>query len=290
MMRYLTSAVLGFSLLTGWSADKSGPFSAFFPFCIDWHDSKKRGFEEQAVMLKELGYTGVGHLWLDKLPERLQTLDKEGLKLYQITMLVSIDPAKDPYDPKFKECMPLLKGRNVQFLLIMNGMKPSDLAGDERAVKIVGEMADIAKPAGAEILLYPHTSDWLEQIEDCVRVAAKVDRPNVGAMFNLCHWLKVSKDRDYESRLKLAMPYLRAVSINGADVQDEGKGWERYIQPLGRGTFDTCTFLERLSALGYHGPVGLQCYGITGDVRVHLEESLKAWRACMERLDAKTKR
>src|SRR5581483_3741928 len=27
----------------------------FFPFCIDWHDAKKRSFQERAVMLKELG-------------------------------------------------------------------------------------------------------------------------------------------------------------------------------------------------------------------------------------------
>ena len=31
----------------------------FFPFCIDWHDAKKRSFEERAVMLKELGYEGL---------------------------------------------------------------------------------------------------------------------------------------------------------------------------------------------------------------------------------------
>ena len=39
----------------------------------------------------------------------------------------------------------------------------------------------------------------MERIEDAVRVADKVDRPNVGVMFNLCHWLRVSKDRDYKS-------------------------------------------------------------------------------------------
>ena len=34
----------------------------FFPFCIDWHDAKKRTFEQQAEMLKELGYPGVGRM------------------------------------------------------------------------------------------------------------------------------------------------------------------------------------------------------------------------------------
>ena len=40
----------------------------FFPFCIDWHDAKKRGYAEQAAMLKELGYEGVGHIFLDRSP------------------------------------------------------------------------------------------------------------------------------------------------------------------------------------------------------------------------------
>ena len=31
-----------------------------------------------AAMLKELGYEGVGHIWLDGLPERLKTLDELG--------------------------------------------------------------------------------------------------------------------------------------------------------------------------------------------------------------------
>jgi sugar phosphate isomerase/epimerase len=84
-------------------------------------------------------------------------------------------------------------------------------------------------------------------------------------MFNLCHWFRVSKDRDYESRLKQALPRLMAVSINGADEWDTESGWGKYIQPLGRGTFDVAKFMRTLRELGFKGPVGLQCYGIEGD-------------------------
>jgi sugar phosphate isomerase/epimerase len=250
----------------------------FFPFCIDWHDAKKRNMEQQATMLKELGYEGVGHIWLDKIPERLKTLDAEGLKLFQITMAVNIAPGKQAYDPKLKEVMPLLKGRGVQFLLLMNGMKPSDPAGDPRAVEIVRELADLASSAGAQVLLYPHANNWMEREQDCVRVAEKVDRPNVGVMFNLCHWLRVSKDRDYEPLLAKAMPRLWSVSINGADDFDEAPNWSHYIQPLGRGSFDVCGMLKTLRRLGFNGSVGLQCFGIPGDTRDHLAESMAVWR------------
>ena len=52
----------------------------FFPFCIDWHDAKRQSFEQQAEMLKSLGYDGVGHTWLDKVAERLKTLKELGYK------------------------------------------------------------------------------------------------------------------------------------------------------------------------------------------------------------------
>jgi len=282
----MSKNLLGLSLLLGAallgpavaSEPSSSKTNAFFAFCIDTHDAKKRNLEQQAALLKELGYDGIGHLWLDNIPERLKTLDAAGLKLFQITMTVDITPGKQAYDPRFKEVMPLLKGRGVQFVLLMSGLKPSDPAGDARAVEIVREMAEVARGSGAQVLLYPHSNDWLERIEDAVRVADKVDRPNVGVMFNLCHWLRVSKTRDYQPLLAQAMPRLWALSLNGADEFDDQPGWGRYIQPLGRGSFDMLAFLKTLRQLGYTGPIGLQCYGIPGDARDHLAESMKAWR------------
>ena len=275
--------LLGTTLLTPALA---GPkTNAFFAFCIDTHDAKKRNLEQQAQMLKELGYDGVGHLWLNNIPERLKTLDAAGLKLFQITMTVDIAPGKQAYDPRFKEVLPLLKGRGVQFLLLMKGMKPSDPAGDSRGVEIVRQMADLASPYGAQVLLYPHVGMWVERIEDAVRVANKVDRPNVGVMFNLCHWLRASKDRNYKPLLAQAMPRLWAVSINGADEFDDKPGWAHYIQPLGRGSFDMLAFLKTLRQLGYTGPIGLQCFGIQGDERDILAESMNAWRGYWAKLD-----
>jgi len=65
---------------------------------------------------------------------------------------------------------------------------------------------------------------------------------------------------------------------NGADEYDDQPGWSRYIQPLGQGSFDVLAFLKTLRDLGYKGPIGLQCYGIGGDAREHLERSMAAWR------------
>ncbi|MBN2021629.1 MAG: sugar phosphate isomerase/epimerase [Pirellulales bacterium] len=268
---------LWFGSLAPAQAAEEKPYP-FFPFCIDWHDAKKRSFGEQAEMLKALGYDGVGHIWLDGVADRIKTLDAAGLKLYQITMTVDVAPDKQAFDPRFKDVLALVKGRGVQFCLLVNGAPPSDASADDRAVAILREMSDLAHDSGAQLLLYPHQGCWVERIEDSVRVADKVDRPNVGVMFNLCHWLRVDARRDYKPLLEKAMPRLWAVSINGADTHDKAADWDRYIQPLDRGSFDVGGLLKTLKELGYKGPIGLQCYGIGGDAQEHLARSMAAWK------------
>lgn len=278
-----------FLALNLFAADGAESANSFFPFCIDWHDANKRSFEQQAQMLKELGYPGVGHIWLDKVEERLASLDAAGLRLFQVTMTVDIAPGKAPYDAaRFKEVLALLKGRQVQFCLLVKGGNSSDPSGDPHAVEILRQMSDLAKDSGAQLLLYPHQKNWIERIEDSIRVAEKVDRPNVGVMFNLCHWLRVDQSRDYKPLLKRAMPRLWAVSINGADERDEQPGWARYIQPLDQGSFDVGALLKTLKELGCQGPIGLQCFGIGGDAREHLARSMTKWRELSSQL-AKTK-
>ncbi len=235
-------------------------------------------------MLKELGYEGVGHIWLDQVEERIKTLDDAGLKLFQITMTVTLAADKPAYDARFKDVLALVKGRSTQFCLLIGGAKPSDSAADPRGVATLREMSDLARDSGAQLLLYPHVGDWIERIEDSVRVAQKVDRPNVGSMFNLCHWLRVDQQREYAPLLKQAMPRLWAVSINGAALRDDQPGWERYIQPLDKGDFDVGRLLKTLKELGYRGPIGLQCYGIGGDAREHLARSMAAWRKLSDNL------
>ena len=274
ILAWLTAALV----LTGTlNAAEQKPYP-FFPFCIDWHDSKKRYFEEQAGMLTDLGYDGVGHIYLEKVEERLKTLDEAALRLFQITMVVDVGPGRAPYTSGFREVLELVKGRQVQFCLIVNGVKSSDPSADPHAVEILREMSNLAEGSGARLLLYPHQGSWIERLEDSMRVADKVDRANVGVMFNLCHWLRVDQSRDPTLLLKEAMPRLWAVSICGADTFDEKPGWDRYIQPLGQGSFDVGGLLKILKQVGYRGPIGLQCYGIGGDAREHLADSMAAWR------------
>lgn len=44
-------------------------------------------------------------------------------------------------------------------------------------------MSDLARDSGSRLLLYPHADMWMERVEDAVRGAGKVDRPNVPAHY-----------------------------------------------------------------------------------------------------------
>src|ERR1017187_6965645 len=134
----------------------SGEFRfPFFALCMDTHDARKRTLAEQAELLSELGYDGAGHLWLDSVRERLATLDAAGLKLFQIYIRLDIGPnAKQAYDPRLSETLPLLRGRGFTLGVLTGGGKPSDETLDDRAVELVREMAGMAQPHGVRLALY----------------------------------------------------------------------------------------------------------------------------------------
>jgi sugar phosphate isomerase/epimerase len=257
----------------------AGP-NPFFAMDTGTKDAKHQTVKQQVDMLKELGYDGIGVGFKDckELSKMLEELDKNGLRLFAVYLGANIDPGEQKYEPKLKEAIKILKGRNTILWLFVRSKKykPSSPAGDARAVEIIREIADMAAEHRVRVALYPHYRFWVERAEDAVRVAKKVNRKNVGVTFNLCHWLRVEDQKNMKSLIRSAMPHLFVVSINGAD--SGGEDWKQLIQTLDRGSFDTSRFLRTLEDCGYTGPIGLQGYGIGGDAYENLKRSMSAWR------------
>ena len=257
----------------------AGP-NPFFALDNAVADEKHQTVEAQAQALAKLGYDGIS-VGLDRcpsIPDLLDELDRRGLRLFTIYTGINIDPGQTTYSEKLEDTIRLLHGRNTIFWLFMRSQthKPSDPAADERAVAILRDVADLAARHKVRIALYPHHAFWLESIDDAMRLAEKVDRPNVGVTFNLCHWLRVHPEDSDASLIERAMPRLFVVTINGAD--SDGQDWKTLIQTLDQGTFDMGNFLQTLGRAGYTGPVGLQGYGIGGDAYDNLKRSIQAWK------------
>ena len=248
-------------------------------------DEKHKTAKEQVAMLRELGYDGIGSRGGKELAEMAKELDKNGLRLFTVYLGINIDPDQPAYGEELIDAIKVVKGRNAMLWLFVrsNKYKPSDPAGDERAVEILREVADMAAKANLRVAIYPHTGFWIERVEDAVRVTKKVNRKNVGVTFNLCHWLKVDDEKNMKSLIKLAMPHLFVVTINGAD--SGGKDWKTLIQTLDRGTFDMRGFLKTVADSGYTGPIGFQGYGVGGDAHDNLKRTMNAWLELNEKRD-----
>jgi len=268
-------------------AEERGLPNEFFAMDTGTIDVNHKTAEAQVEMLKELGYAGLAY-WEGNpkrgnygLADVLCELDKNGLKIYPLYYGVWLDEDKPKYDESMEEAIKLLKGRDgtIWLHIMSEKYKKSSPEGDERAVEIVREIADMAQEAGLRVALYPHVNDWLERVGDAVRVAQKVNRRNVGVTFNLFHWLRVEGQENMEEVMRLAMPYLFVVTINGSSLEGS-------IETLDKGEFDVYKFLKKLNELGYTGLIGLQGYGLKGDVRENLSRSMEAWRGFSARMAA----
>lgn len=237
--------------------------------------------EDQAALVRQLGYAGIGYTGTGRIPEMLAALDAADVKMFSIYVNANIATEEPTFSPNLRQAIEQLKGRETVIWLTVTGTS-GNAKHDDRAVVAVRKVGEWAKAAGLRVALYPHVGFYVARFEDATRVADKVDMPNVGTSFNLCHWIKIEGDRDYVPPLRKAMPRLMLVSINGAD--HEG-GWDKLIQTLDRGRYDVFGFLKTLRAMGYDGAVGLQCYAIKGDRRENLQRSIGAWREFAKRME-----
>jgi sugar phosphate isomerase/epimerase len=231
--------------------------------------------QEQAQMLKELGYAGMSYRGAAGVAEMVHALDAHGLRLF--ATLIYADLAKPvKYDTKLPQAIAAMKGHGAIIWLGITSVPSSDTSHDDEAVAVVREIAAMAEAAGLKVAIYPHADFYIETLEDALRIAAKVDRPNVGVSFTLPHWLRLEGDRDYRPLLQKALPKLFLVNICGADRG--GKSWAELIQPLDCGNFDIAALLDTLDTLGYTGPIGLIGWQVPGDVRENLRRSMHAFR------------
>lgn len=274
LMMLLFICAAGLVALSGAAAGEEA-FHPFFAFKNSM-EQKIPDMAEQAAVLAEIGFDGYDHRELDGLDEALQALDARGLELYTIYFRVDIDTPEMPYNPGLAESLPLLKGRNTILWCHTHSRRfqPSDPEGDSYAVPIFQALADKVAPYGVRVAPYPHVNFWVETPEDTARLAAQVDRPNFGASFNLYHWkaLEAERKRPLAEVAELVGPRLMVLSING------DKGTTIAIGPLEeQDTGEYYDVLTAFRAVGYRGPVGLQCYAITLEAPVHLRQSMAVW-------------
>jgi len=226
--------------------------------------------ENEAKTLKELGYDGINQVKHGgaKLAAKIAAYDKVGLKVLSIYLNVRDKPiAADVVKP--------FENRGAMIELTVNRMTPTTVA----AVRQTAEMAAKLK---IRVALYPHHGNAVATMAQAMDLIKKVDHPNLGVMFNLCHFLMDEKAETMEAVLEKAGDRLFAVSTAGADLG--GRSWRALIQPLHKGSFPQKRLFAALKKLNFKGPVGLQCYAVRGDKRTNLKNSMAAWKKTLDEI------
>jgi len=238
----------------------------------------QRSPQEQADVLKELGYAGIGYTGATDLSERLRAFASQGLRVF--SLYVHCYPGQeDACPPQLTKTLKQLEGTGTMLWLTVQGKST-----DKQATRVLRDIADAAAQHGVKVALYPHFGFHIATARDALPLVKMIGRKNVGVTINLCHELRAGNAAPLGDIIKEAAPHLFLVSINGAD--NEG-GWDKLIQPLDRGEFDVRTFLEQLRDVGYAGAIGLQCYNVKGDPRGNLQRSMKAWKELSRSINPK---
>jgi sugar phosphate isomerase/epimerase len=240
---------------------------------------------ECAQVLADLGYAGLGGR-PSTAKAHAAALQSKGLAYFNGYHVADFLSGQTQLPVELTQTVDNLAGTGGTLWLAINkvtlplGLSMGPEYGDTVVVPQLKQLLAYAKPKGVKVSLYPHTGFWAAQFEVCLRVANKVDDPNLGVTFNLCHWLKVEgSERDLLPLIKEALPRLNFITINGADTGDtQNLGWDKLIQPLGRGTYDVGMFVAKARAAGYRGPFGFQGYGIKMEPKELLKETMEGWK------------
>jgi sugar phosphate isomerase/epimerase len=271
------------TLLLAASLALAGPACAapnpFFVFDNGLRGEGLTTIAAQLDLARDIGFDGIS--WRTDAPARvrevLEGTPRRGLKLFVLYAHLVLRDGELVVEPRLREIIALCRGSDAIIwpTITSKQFKNSDPAGDEIAVNGLRELARLCDAHGLRLALYPHVNTWLHRVEDALRVVRKVDRPNVGLTFNLCHALMDGAEARISDLITSAAPHLFVVTLNGAD-RNAAPG--RFIQPLDQGTYDVGPVLRQLREVGFTGPVGLQCFNLKGDPRSVLAGSMKAWR------------
>ena len=257
-------------------------------------DSVYKTFDQQVDLIKSLGYDGVEINQLESFAGMKAALDKHQFKGSYLYLKINVDQPQ--LDERLESIVAQLKGSGTILApyLVSDSkkFKPSSHEADAHLTELLAQLGNWALKSNLQVALYPHYGFYVETIDHARSLVKAVGMKNVGLSFNLCHWLAttpLSGRDDWKTELKMLQPYLKMVTISGANqVDSKAKTpWDDYILPLGTGTYDTYGLVKYLvKDLQYQGPIGVQCYNIKADKPELLRTTMQIWQAYKSKLES----
>jgi quinoprotein glucose dehydrogenase len=258
-------------------------------WCIVPFDAKKRGPEERAAMMEQLGFKLFAY---DYRAEHIPTWDAEmeALKRHQVRLLAWWFPGV--LNDEAKQILAVLERHSIRDAqLWVTGGGEAVKNADEQKARVEAEaarlkpIADAAANIGGSVALYNH-GGWFGEPENQIAIIEHLRAAgltNVGIVYNLHHGHH-HLDRFAELMQKMK-PHLLALNLNGMTRDGDKHG--KKILPLGQGEFDL-SLLRTIQQSGWRGPVGILNH-TDEDAETRLRENLRGLDQLLEKLDATAK-
>ncbi|SOE22494.1 Sugar phosphate isomerase/epimerase [Spirosomataceae bacterium TFI 002] len=255
-------------------------------------DSISNTLEHKITYIQSVGYDGVGINLQDSFEEVNEILNDYDFRSSIAYMKVDMD-AKD-LDVSLKDYFKALKGSKaiVTPSFFSSSGKYSEVSdeGDNRVRELTIAIAQLARKGNLHVAIYPQYGYYVQSHNHASRLAREIAKLNIGYCFNLSQWLAFEglEERNHlMSELLESISKLKVVTINGANkvITKKSNPWKDYILPLGDGSYDTFELLDYLiNKLGYSGPIGIQCEGLTGDKMQLAEDTMLVWKSYLSQM------
>ena len=226
-------------------------------WCLVPFDAKKRGPEERAAMLEQLGFKMFAY---DYRAEHIPTWDAEveALKKHHVQLTAWWFPTT--LNAEAKSILSLLERNQIHAQLwVMGGGAPTRTDAEQQTrvaseVKRLQPIAEAAAKIGCTVALYNHGA-WFGEPENQIAIIEQLRGAgvtNVGIVYNLHHGH--AHLARFPALLAKMKPHLVALNLNGMVANGETGG--RKILPLGQGDLDL-SLLRMIRDSGWRGPLGI---------------------------------
>lgn len=206
---------------------------------------------------------------------------RTGLGLAAAYVVVDLNDPNPDGVPSIEDVMDQLDEGDILELALKVGWKESvsDPALDPKAIALLEHYLPMAKSRGLTILLYHHIGFYAERFSDCVRVAKRIDDPNLGVTFCGYHWYAADQS-DLLTNLQSAGSLLKLVNVCGSRKKQDSPDapLKSTIEVVGAGDFPLHEFIRCLREVDYTGDVGFQGYKLSGHAPSNLKTSIEAWK------------
>ena len=269
-----------------------------YPLGVFNFDFARLGADEasQVNALQSIGYGGM--VMRVNTPNNLKELQRyqaaigEGaFKVHAVWVPVKFGIDMAPQHAHIDKVIQTLKELDARLWVILRYDTQEPDQAD--VIDFLQTTADRAEAHGVEVVIYPHWNgdrvtnvDFINTAEEAIPYVAAVESDNLFISLHLCHEIKSGNGDRLDEVAARIKPWLRLPSINGADVDavNELEGWDRGIQPLTMGDYDSARLIDALKSVGYKGPVVLHTWGLQDEAVDHHHTSFKRFQ---EMLDVK---